>query len=63
MSKSAQQVRAELVAKGKNIPQWARENGFPVRSVRAVLYGHNKGNFGKAHDIAVALGLKKAERK
>lgn len=40
------------------MPQWAKENGFPVRAVRAVIYGHNKGNFGRAHRIAVALKIK-----
>jgi len=47
-----------LLKQGKTLPEWARENGFPVRSVRAVVYGHNKGNFGQAHRIAVGLGLK-----
>jgi gp16 family phage-associated protein len=43
---------------GKSVPEWAEENGFNVRAVRAVIYGHNKGHYGTAHRIAVALGLK-----
>lgn len=58
MSKTAQQVRSELVAHGKTVPDWAKEHGFPVRSVRAVIYGHNKGLRGQSHQIAVALGMK-----
>lgn len=58
MSKPASSVRQMLLKQGKTLPEWARENGFPVRSVRAVVYGHNKGNFGQAHRIAVGLGLK-----
>ena len=57
-SKVAQSVKDQLLAQGKTIPQWAAENGFNVCSVRAVIYGHNKGNFGNAHKIAVALGIK-----
>lgn len=58
MSKTAAEVRAELRAKGMTVPQWASEQGYAVRAVRAVIYGHNKGNYGVAHKIAVALGLK-----
>ena len=60
MSKSKAEVRAELRAAGKTLPQWAEEHGFDVRNVRAVLYGHNKGHWGQAHKIAVALGLKES---
>ena len=58
MSKTRQQVRSELVLQGKTVVQWAKEHGFPVRSVRAVLYGQNQGRYGQAHVIAVSLGLK-----
>jgi gp16 family phage-associated protein len=58
MSKTAIVAVKKLRDEGKTIPDWAKENGFHVRSVRAVVYGHNKGNWGQAHKIAVALGLK-----
>lgn len=58
MSKKRSPITARLWNDGKTIPQWARENGFNVRNVEAVIYGHNKGHFGTAEKIAIALGLK-----
>lgn len=58
MSKKRSPITARLWNEGKTIPQWAKENGFNVRNVEAVIYGHNKGDFGTAEKIAVALGLK-----
>lgn len=55
MSKTAHQVRSECWSP-KVSP--CRNTGFPVRSVRAVIYGHNKGLRGQSHRIAVALGMK-----
>ena len=52
--------KAILRAQGKTISQWAAEHGFPVRAVYRVLNGLDKGNFGRAHDIAIAAGLKAA---
>lgn len=57
MSKTVREFRAELVLQGKTTSDWARENGFSLRSVQAVLYGQNKGLFGNAKKIRVALGL------
>ncbi len=53
--------KASLRRQGKTIRQWADEHGFPVRAVYRVLNGLDKANFGRAHDIAVAIGLKAAE--
>jgi len=58
MSKTSSEVIHKLRTQGKTIPQWARENRFQVRAVRAVIYGHNKGNYGQAHEIAIALEMK-----
>lgn len=58
MSKTASQVRAEFIARGETVTEWAKRNGFPVTSVRAVLSGHNEGRYGQSHRIAVALGMK-----
>lgn len=58
MSKQATTAIAKLRQQGKSIPAWAKENGFPTRAVRAVLYGHNKGKWGQAHHIALKLGIK-----
>jgi gp16 family phage-associated protein len=42
---------------GKTVAAWAAENGFPLRAVRAVISGHNKGHYGQARRIALALGI------
>lgn len=62
MSKKRSPITARLWSEGKTIPQWAKENGFNVRNVQAVIYGHNKGEFGTSEKIAVALGLKVASK-
>ena len=53
-----EQVRARFFARGETFAEWARKNGFSREAVSAVLNGTNKGRFGTAHEIAVALGLK-----
>lgn len=53
--------KAWLRSQGKTINQWAKENGFPPASVYRVLNGVDKGNFGRAHDIAVAAGIKSTD--
>lgn len=58
MSKASLKITKSLHAEGKTVSVWAKEHGFPVRAVRAVIYGQNKGSWGQAHQIAVALGLK-----
>lgn len=62
MSKKRSPITARLWSEGKSIPQWAKENGFKLRNVEAVIYGHNKGHFGTAEKIAVALGLKERRK-
>ena len=51
-----------LHEEGKTVVDWAKERGFPLRAVRAVISGHNKGNYGQAHQIAVELRLKAASK-
>lgn len=51
-------VKARLKAEGKTITQWAVEHGYPRVDVYRVLGGQYRGNYGKAHEIAVKLGLK-----
>lgn len=53
--------KASLRRQGKTIRQWADEHAFPVRAVYRVLNGLDKANFGRAHDIAIAIGMKSAE--
>ena len=55
------EAREWLQAQGLTAAAWARSNGFPVRVVQEVLRDRAKGNYGVAHDIAVALGIKEGE--
>lgn len=52
--------KTQLRNQGKTIRQWADEQGFSPRAVYRVLNGLDKGNFGRAHDIAIAAGIKAA---
>ena len=53
-----EQVKSHLSAQGKTIKQWADENGYDRETVYKVFQGVRKANYGKGHEIAVALGLK-----
>lgn len=55
---TATQVKERFRQRGKTITAWAEENGYTRNEVYRVLNGQAKANYGKAHDIAVALGLK-----
>lgn len=59
--KTAEQVKAGFHSSGTTVTKWAKAHGFPPNSVYQVLNGFSKGNYGQAHDIAVALGMKIAE--
>lgn len=50
--------KQRFYAEGKEISQWALDNGFPKALVYSVLSGRTIGQRGKAHLIAVKLGLK-----
>jgi gp16 family phage-associated protein len=50
--------KQKLIAQGKTITSWAKEQGFEYRVVVQVLNGMNKGKRGEAHRVAVAIGLK-----
>ena len=52
------QVRQRFKEKGLTFSQWARDNGYPVNKVHRIMAGIEKGYYGKAHEIAVKLGLK-----
>ena len=55
---TAEQVKDRFRCAGKTFTEWAVENGYSRNEVYRVLNGQAKANYGKAHDIAVALGLK-----
>lgn len=62
MSKRITATVERLRSEGKTLTAWAKENGYPLQAVRSVIYGHNKGHYGQAHKIAVALGLKASQK-
>ena len=62
MARTAKEVRDKLKANGMIVRQWAKQHGFPENTVRAVIYSKNKGNYGKSHKVAVALGIKDAPK-
>lgn len=53
-----EQIKHRFRARGETFSQWARDHGYPVNKVLRVLNGFEKGHYGKAHEIAVKLGLK-----
>lgn len=53
-------VKNRLRAQGKTITQWAEEHQYPRAAVYRVLNGVDKCHYGRAHEIAVKLGLKSA---
>ncbi|MBW8470641.1 MAG: DNA-binding protein [Thiobacillus sp.] len=55
---SREDVRKWLRVHGLTVSQWARERGFGVDTVYAVISGRAHGHWGEAHQVAVALGLK-----
>ncbi|RAS18915.1 gp16 family phage-associated protein [Microvirgula sp. AG722] len=55
------QVKARFRREGRTFTAWADENGYTRNAVYRVLNGFDKGNYGRAHEIAVKLGLKSPE--
>lgn len=60
--KTPEQVKQEFRARGKTFTSYAREKGIHVNEVYKVLNGQYKSNYGRAHEIAVELGLKPSLR-
>ncbi len=54
----AAQIKKDLHANGVTIRDWAVKNKYPATEVYKVLSGERKGLYGRAHNIAVAIGLK-----
>ena len=55
---TADQEKQQFHASGKTVTEWATENGYTRNEVYRVLNGQAKAHYGKAHEIAVKLGLK-----
>lgn len=60
MTQTADQIKAKFKAEGVTIVAWSAERGYKYLDVINVLNGFKKGVRGKAHEIAVALGMKAA---
>lgn len=55
------QVKQRFRAAGITFTVWARQQGYPRHEVYRVLNGVSKAHYGRAHEIAVKLGLKVEE--
>lgn len=58
---SPEQVKQRLQMQGQTITQWALAHGYTRNEVYRVLNGQAKAHYGKAHAIAVKLGMKPAD--
>ena len=56
-----EEAKQKLIDSGVTAAEYARANNFKYTQVVAVLNGTNKGRYGEAYRIAVALGLKGAQ--
>jgi gp16 family phage-associated protein len=57
--KTLEEAKASFHYLGISVSEWSREHGFSQALVREVLAGRKKGLRGQAHNIAVALGIKR----
>lgn len=57
----SERVKKQFIQRGITFTDWAKEHGYPRHEVYRVLNGQSKAKYGRAHDIAVALGLKPTE--
>lgn len=57
---TADEVKRRFRERGETFTEWAKKHGYRRNEVYRVLNGAAKGHYGKAHEIAVRLGLKPA---
>ena len=55
---SADQVKRSFQQRGVTFTEWALANGYTRNEVYRVLNGQAKAHYGRAHEIAVKLGMK-----
>ena len=53
-----EQVKDRFQRQGQTFTKWAKANGYKLNDVYRVLNGQSKAKYGRAHEIAVKLGLK-----
>lgn len=54
----ALEVKQRLYEQGVTVKQWAEANNYPTQEVYKILNGERKALYGRAHEIAVKIGLK-----
>lgn len=57
-TKTPEEVREDFKRRGDTLAAFARRNGWKPHQVYTVMGGVFKGHYGRAHEIAVKLGLK-----
>lgn len=55
---TADQIKAKFRNEGRTFSAFARAHNLRLNDVYKVINGQHKGHRGKAHDIAVLLGMK-----
>ncbi len=55
---SGDKVKKLFLSAGVPVSAWAESNGYARRDVYLVINGQLKGRTGRAHEIAVKLGMK-----
>ena len=50
-------IKLRLHSQGLTVKKWAETQGYPIHEVYKVMNGERKGLYGRAFDIAKALGL------
>lgn len=58
----AERVKQQFHSRGETFTEWAKKHGYQRHEVYRVLNGQSKAKYGRAHEIAVALGLKTNEQ-
>lgn len=57
----ADRIKKQFHQRGETFTDWAEARGYTRQEVYRVLNGQAKAKYGRAHEIAVALGLKPTE--
>ncbi|WP_066569548.1 transcriptional regulator [Snodgrassella sp. CFCC 13594] len=55
---NAEKVKQGFRNRGETLKSWCERHGYEYTYTSRILNGSVKANRGKAHEIAVALGLK-----
>ena len=56
-----EEARAQLIARGISVQDFAKKHGLSPAAVYKALYGLGKGRRGESHRASIALGIKAGE--